>query len=301
MGGTECDNCKKRFGSKEVLNNHQQKCVGINIKKYEDEHKCKSCSKTFSSLSNLKYHMKNQHMAIDTIKEQNGHDGKQIVNNIINNITKNKNITKIGTQNNININAPSFFKNIINISPSFVKHGDETVDHITKEFLLKLLDNNSSQKMFVDLMATLYFSEEVPENNNWNLAYPYNDSAAITFDYDKNEFKRTSTEQTINEKFSNMIDKIVPMIDEINKDRDKLSRNQQLNIAHFYDKECMYDLSKSCPDIYELIRKLAYEQRSIPMKTWKNDGFDGKHLSISFDKNNKVSQFGEFFEPHKTI
>ena len=297
MGVTECDKCKKRFCNKDSLKNHTEKCT--TKVKFEGYYNCQSCSKTFSSMSNLNKHIKNQHMSVDIIKESNN---KPIVNNIINNITNNTTNNTNNTINNTtnNITLKPNLTNIITIKPIFVKHGQERIDHITKEFLLKLLDTSSSPRMFVDLMATLYFSEEVPENNNWSLAYPYNAKAAIVFDYETNEFVRTSNENTINEKFSNMIDKIVPLIDEIYEDKENLTRKQHLNILHFYDKECMYNLSEQCPDIYELIRKLAFEQRFIPMKTWKDSGFNGKNLSIDFDKNNK-SQYGEIIKPYKTI
>ena len=292
----ECNKCKKRFRTTDLLNKHQSKCYDSNVA-HDADYKCKSCSKAFSTSSNLKYHIKTQHMAIDVIKNSN--NDKSTINNIINNISTTNNTTNNNT-NNISINNQTVNNNTINIQPIFVKHGKERVDHITKEFLLKLLDCSSSQRMFVDLMATLYFSEEVPENNNWSLAYPYNDNAAIVFDYETNKFIRTSNEKIIDEKFSNMIDKIIPMIDEIYKDKEKLTRNQYINILHFYDKECMYDLSEQCPDIYELIRKLAYEQRFIPMKTWKKSGFDGKNISLDFNKND-TSQYGEVMKPYKTI
>ena len=278
MGGVSCDICKKTFKTNILLDKHKPSCEAPSFVKYEQ--KCLSCSKLFSSQATLIYHVKTQHNKLKTYDEQN--NTKQNTNNFTQYITNNITNIDIGK---IDIGKISNKNTNINIQPVlFVKHGEERIDHITKEFLLKLLDNPSSQKMFIDLMSTLYFSDEVPENNNWTLVYPYNTQAAVVFDYDQNKFVRNSNEQIINDKFSNMIDKIVPMIDEINEDKDNLTRNQQLNIAHFYDKECMYELSKSCPDIYELIRKLAYEKRFTPMKTWKDSGFDGKHLSISFDK-----------------
>ena len=298
--GYICEKCKKNFKTKEAYDNHSiSKCDNITL---HAQHQCKSCQKIFSTLSVLNRHIKEKHNSLAIVNIEPNNQSSQpntttnniIKNKITNNITNNKTSIKIGKIVNKPIN------NTINIQPIFVKHGQERVDHITKDFLLKLLDCSSSQRMFVDLMATLYFSEEVPENNNWSLAYPYNDNAAIVFDYEKNEFTRMSNEKIIDQKFSNMIDKIVPMIDEIYKDKEKLTRNQYINILHFYDKECMYDLSEQCPDIYELIRKLAYEQRFIPMKTWKKSGFNGKSISIDFDKNDR-SQYGEIMKPYKTI
>ena len=276
MGGTICDVCKKLFKTIAVYDKHKPRCSPTELSKYEV--KCPSCSKLFSCTSSLNYHVKTQHNKLKTyVDPKNSKDS--VTNNFTQNIT---NITNIDIGK---IDIGKIKNNNINIHPVlFVKHGDERTDHITKEFLLKLLDHPNSHKMFVDLMATLYFSEEVPENNNWTLVYPYNVEGAVVFDYDEDKFVRNSTEHIINKKFSNMMDKIVPMIDDINKDKANLTRTQQLNIWHFYDKECVSDISKQHPDIYELIRKLAYEKRFTPMKTWKESGFNGKHLSLSFDK-----------------
>lgn len=289
-----CSKCNKNFKQRELMEEHKLECKGIII---NHQLTCPSCSKTFGSSSNLKYHIKKKHytVALDIQKtDEKDPRVKNITNNNNINInnTTNNNTTNNNTTNNNITNITNINNNITNITHNndikiqpllFVKHGDERIDHITKEFLLKLLNYTSAQRMFVELMANLYFSSEAPENNNWSLAYPYNGKAAIVFDYETNKFIRTSTEDIINQKFSNMIDKLVPMIDEINKDRENLTRMQQINILHFYDKECVYELSKKYPDIYALIQKLAYEQRYVPMKTWKEQGFSGRHLSIKFE------------------
>jgi hypothetical protein len=281
-----CEKCKKILKSKSYLQNHMQTCQE-NVDILMNERyllKCtfENCKSEFNSVKTRSQHIKKYHLQSNNndklLRLENGKPQtvpvtpsltKTVNKYITQNITKN--IANIGNINNINI-QPLLF----------VKHGDERTDHITKEFLLKILNYTSSQKMFVDLMATLYFSSEVPENNNWMLAYPYNENAAVVYDENTKQFKRTSTEQIINEKFSNMIDKLVPLIDEIYNSEGELTKAQRLNILHFYDKECVYDLSNKYPDIYNLIRKLAYEQRFIPMTTWKEQGFNGNHLSIKF-------------------
>jgi hypothetical protein len=281
MGSHVCKNCKKIYRTKEILDNHLQECAPLPLNKYA--YSCKICSKLFTSSSNLKYHIKTQHYQVKPFEPQ------ETIKGVTNNTTSVTNITNNNITNdikNLTINNNTFsnkISNNINVQPLlFVKHGEERIDHITKEFLLKLLNYTSSQRMFVDLMATLYFSSEVPENNNWTLAYPYNDKAAIVYDYDAQKFKRTSTEAVINEKFANMINKLVPMMDEIKEDYDNLTKEQKLNLLHFYDKECVYDISNQYPDIYALIHKLAYEQRFVPMTSWKEQGLSGNHLSIKF-------------------
>lgn len=278
MGTHICEKCKKIHRTKELLQKHLEKCNMSSLKQYE--YLCDMCSKTFSSFSNLNYHIKSQHYSVKLIDNRDDpmkNICKNAINNIINNINKSINTTNNSIIQNITNN------NDIKIQPLlFVKHGDERIDHITKELLLKILSYENAQKMFVDLMTVLYFTREVPENNNWILAYPCNDKAGVVYNDDTNKFERTSTEQIINSKFSNMIDKIVPLIDEIYADKDSLTRRQYINILHFYDKECIYDLSNHYPDLYELIHKLAYEQRTVPMSTWKEQGLDAKHLSLKF-------------------
>lgn len=273
-----CSYCKKSLRNKQKLDVHELNC-GEKINNYmSDKYRITctfpDCKSEFTSLGNLNKHIKKYHTSFDQNISINSTNNvtKNITNNITNNITKNINIGSIKAVSN----------NDIKIQPLlFVKHGEEKIDHITKEFLLKLLNYASSQKMFFDLMEQFYFSREVPENNNWMLAYPYNDKAAVVYDHDKEKFTRASTEKTINDKFSNMIDKLVGMIDEI-REGEELTRNQQLNVLHFLDKECVYDLSEQYPEIFGLMHKLGYDKREIPMASWKEQGLDAKHLSIKF-------------------
>jgi hypothetical protein len=283
MGVYVCTKCKKRYRNKDFLTIHLSQCDGVVPFTYKTEkYTCEKCDKIFYSLSTLNRHIRSIHQAIAIFNEPNeGQSTQHVTNNITKNITKN--ITNI-TDKSINIENLSIDKSTnINIKQLlFAKPGEERIDHITKEFLLKVLNYTSSQRMFVELMEELYFSSEVPENNNWTLAYPYNDKAAVVYDYDAQKFKRTSTEAVINEKFANMINKLVPVMEEIKEDFDNLTKEQQLNIRHFFDKECVYDISVQYPEIYNLVHKLAYEKRFVPMKSWKEQGLSGNHLSLKF-------------------
>jgi hypothetical protein len=165
----------------------------------------------------------------------------------------------------------------------FVKSGNETTMQFTKEVLLELLDTKSFTSMCTDMAKLLYFNRDAPENCNWCIAYAKNDKAAIIYNYNLNQFERKPTMTIINDRFSNMMDLIQPLIEEIYQEdeaEDILNKDQKRNIARFYALYGVYDLFEESPDIYEAIHDMAFNNKIIPMHYWKKHGLSANHLSI---------------------
>ena len=136
-----------------------------------------------------------------------------------------------------------------------------------------------------DLMKLMYFNPCVPQNSGWCIIYPKNENAAMVLDPKSRTFKRENIFKVIDNKFTNMMDKISPLVNEIYNDpetRNKLSTNQQRNISQFYHHFGMTHISKDSPMIYQEIHSLGYTERQTSMDTWKKEGLDAKHLSIKF-------------------
>ena len=173
MGGITCNVCKTNFQSTFTFDKHKPRCIAPSFSKYE--HKCHSCSKLFSCTSSLKHHIKTQHSKI------NKHIGKDITNkstNIVNKKSTN-NVKHDSPQHIINnitrINIGKIENKSIKILPvlaSKERFDEKITKHYTNEFLRKLINNYSSQKMFIDLMEILCFRKEVLENSDWRLVYP---------------------------------------------------------------------------------------------------------------------------------
>lgn len=263
-----CPRCLLPFSSKQRYKSHinkLKKCEGnlLSIKGGVDW-TCMYCKKTFEKKFNYERHLISTNSRC-FIERHESKKEKEIYGTIINNIN-----------NSINNNI---------MPVMFVEHGKECIKHITKEMMLKMLGQPNFIKFCVDLMKVTYFDRKVPKNNNWFIAYPKNDKAGIEFNHDTYRFERKPTVDIIDDKFSNMLDLLQPLIEEIYREDEQtqnLTHVQRMNIRKYYGYFGVMQISKECPEIYEAIHDLAYNMRVVPMATFKEQGLDAKYLSIKF-------------------
>ena len=275
----ECEKCGKCFQYKSDYYKHfmmQSNCGRDDKDKFNTKiHKCDICGKEFSFQSNLVRHKKENCKKVPTNLDKNG---------VIQTVGNNENIKQV---NYIKNNIQSITNNINNVQPNiqFVRHGKETIDHITKEVLLKLLNQPSFTWLCTEFMRVLYFNVQVPQNNNWCIAYPKNEEAAVTFNYEDGEFERKSTIQIIDDKFSNMMDLLYPILSEIHDEDEKLNNlnvYQKKNIKKYFGLYGVTEISTESTEIYKSVHKLAFKEKAIPMASWRKQGFKGNHLSLKF-------------------
>jgi Zinc finger, C2H2 type len=279
-----CPKCKWAFIKKTNLNNHigTRKCLD-NLKQvthYIDfpvkkKIICEYCKKEFKKESKLKIHLQNIKGECFKLRTECG----AVVNNYItNNQTYNNINYNIGAINNVNI-QPVIEKVIL------AKPGEETISHITKDVMLKILDIESFPEMCTELMRLLYFNKEVPENRNWTIVYPKNKNAGIEFNHETLRFERKKTYNIIDDKFSNMVSLLFDLVQEISRDdieNNHLTKRQKINV----NKYCMHygqlDISKTSKNVYDSIHSLAFNSRIDQMKEWGYNGHTGNHLSLKF-------------------
>lgn len=275
----ECKKCGKCFEYDSDYTKHLTISTNCNLYLSIDSsnNECHLCHKIFVNKSSLTRHLKTvgnkcqQLIDFQTAKDQ---FKKEIKNEILEELKKSKML--------------SITNNVINSSVSnnflFAKPGDECMKHITKEVILELL-NKKFEHICVALMQDAYFNRGVPKNHNWCLAYPNNDKAAVVFNYDKNEFVRESTEETINRKFTNLLELLTPVLLEIIEEEDQtgfLNKTQRANLIRLQYFSNVEKLSEEAKALHSDIRKVAHENRKIPMKTWDESGLKGNHLSLKF-------------------
>jgi hypothetical protein len=182
--------------------------------------------------------------------------------------------------NTFNVNNNNKIKPI-----KFKKRGKERVDHITKDVVLELFKNQKFILICEELMKLIYFNEKIPENTTWSIAYPKNETAGVAYNHEDDDFERKETKEIVEDKFSNMINLLVPVMQSIHKDTvfyETLSDMQQVNMVRFFYHLGMYHISKESPDMYKAMHKLCYEQRHVPMRIWGKHGYSGSHLSLKF-------------------
>jgi hypothetical protein len=277
----ECRKCGKCFEYESDYTKHLAMSTDCsqNLSMDISNNQCHLCHKVFVSKSSLTRHIKNvgnkcqQWVDFQSIKEQ---FKKELKTEILDELKKNK---LLSITNNVINSSVSNTNNYL-----FAKPGDECMKHITKEVILELL-NKKFENICVTLMQEAYFNRRVPKNHNWCLAYPNNDKAAVVFNYDKNEFVRESTEETINKKFSNLLELLTPVLLEIIDEENEtgfLNKTQRANLIRLQYFAHVEKLSDEAKALHDDIRKIAHDNRKIPMKTWDDAGFKGNHLSLKF-------------------
>lgn len=289
----QCNKCCKEFDKKYSYDRHlssKKGCDDINVEtlivtEADKSFECEYCEKKYEKPDNLKRHLENEKSKCYIKRHPDEHqiNNQKTVNKII---QKNYNSVN-ATFNNINNNN---ITNNIAITPIinqfvFAPHGKETISHITKEIMLELLNKQSFTEMCTDLMRLLYFNVKVPENQNWTLVYPKNKKGGLEFNLETQQFERKMTHDIIDDKFTNMIDLLLPLIEEIqieDREHNILNAQQRRNIYRYTAHYGMVEISKDSKNVYNAIHAMAYEERRKSMDTWRENGFKGNHLSLKF-------------------
>jgi predicted RNA-binding Zn-ribbon protein involved in translation (DUF1610 family) len=277
-----CKKCNRGFDRKIDYERHAKtKCDSnakrdlVTIEKRPGDFQCPKCGNDFAHKSNLQRHIKTALMCQLKAKAES---------NVLALIKEDVVLPKAPiVGNNIPVNISN---NINNIPPvMFVKHGQENMDHITKNVVLALLANDNFNVICAMLMNSAYFEKTVPENHNWCLIYPNNDQGAVVHDEETDEMKRESSAKIIHGKFINMMNLLKPTIIELineNEDHPFLTEIELINLRRLHSFCGIDELSKDSKGMYEEIKKVAFKHKQIVYDTWKKLGYKGNHLSIKF-------------------
>jgi Zinc finger, C2H2 type len=281
-----CYICDIPFAKEYNLNRHISRNKCQEKTKVKNNITCEYCNKLFEKKSKLERHLSN--IKGECYNLRNEKYKPITINNQINNQTIIQNQTNI--TNNINNTNNTFIQiqPVIKEKVILAKHGEETISHITKDIMLEILNIESFPKMCTELMRLLYFNKKVPENRNWTIVYPKNQNAGIEYNHTSGKFERKKTYNIIDDKFSNMVNLLFDLVQEISRDdieNDHLSKRQKINV----NKYCMHfgqlDISKTSKEVYNSIHSFAYNSRIDQMKEWGENGHKGNHLSLKFSSN----------------
>lgn len=265
----KCKKCKKGFERKYDRDRHFKKgvCVSIDdmfekINETQQYNICPKCEKKYKHKKRLLNHLEK---CVDTTKTKNSTQPQ-----IINNINYNYNI-----DNSVTNNVDNSQNLILNVQ--IVNKGEENVEHITTEKILKIM-NNSFPDVLSELMRLMYFNKEVPENQSWCVLYPNEKYGALQYNNETDLVERLLTDKTVNFHFENMVHTLSPIIDDIVNDEEikqDLTNQQKRNLSIFFNFFGLSDLSDDKPSEYEHLKMMAYNNKLIPMEMWKQIGLRG--------------------------
>jgi hypothetical protein len=205
-------------------------------------------------------------------------------NTLINDVPVKTVVLSIPVNNNV-INNKTITNNVL-----FVKHGEESVEHMTREILLEILAKPTFIAFFENLVTSIYFNENVIQNINWFIAFPKISDGAVTFNHQISQFQRSSTKDTIDAKFYNIVNKLLyKLMDNIFKEdmyTKFLTPCQRHNLNKFNEYVFKYlskeKLSSEAELILDSIRKLAFNSQGVARKSFREQGLSAKHLSLKF-------------------
>ena len=257
------------------------------------DYTCSICKKHFEYRSNYYRHIKNKKKScipndkieilegqyvidnnklkffetkVKTLEEENNRL-KKIVDNInptkdnikiVDNTTNYSNCI-VNQQSNNNLN-----KNL-NFSVKLTPNEEERFDHIPREQMLQILNNNDFTESVGDLVDAVYFNPLAPQNMKWCVTDKGTYFGAIEYNSETNTLIRSSpTNDIITKHLQNLL---YGMTDKLNDLRSSsaLSQQQDLNSNRFYD---MVGQESYKMEYINKIKDKAYEGRNFTRALW---------------------------------
>lgn len=161
-----------------------------------------------------------------------------------------------GTINNTIVNNNNY--NIILTLP-----GEEKIDHIGREDLKKILDEEYFSDVLKRIAEQVFFHPAVPENMKWCVFDKNAENGVLNFNHIDNSISKVNTNDTINEHVQNLVSGLLIQFGKLN-DENQLNSRQR----HNYNK--LGHLMGSELDDHQLIdvKDVAHQKQDYPKSLW---------------------------------
>ena len=163
--------------------------------------------------------------------------------------------------------------NIINIE--FSKPREERLDHITQDMMMNILNQKNYKTSVGKLMQSIYFHPEAPQNWNWCVTNRDIQFGVLQFDHETGNLHRENTEQVIQKRYSNVMFRVVDILDELRQSRN-MNKPQSINCSRL----CNSLGTPLDPDQVSTVKEVAYQGRNLSKSLWDYIGVAVETTSI---------------------
>jgi len=228
----KCNRCGRKFKKKVNYEYHKKRKFPCMKKNIEKKFKCDGCNKLYSTKSNLNRHNKicNSLILADKNKDTNIFDIKKELDALKENIN-----ILMKKKNDITFNTQIIINNF----------GEESLDHINKEFILNLF--NKPDKSVPKLIDAIHFNND----NNKNL-YLSNKNNKI-FIFNNGKWNIENKDKTVTKLVGTNFDRIDDFFEDYKNNLNKKNVNMYNKYANDFDKGInREEINKNAEEILEI-------------------------------------------------
>lgn len=269
-----CDLCNKHFSDRsnyyKHTKNNKRSCLSVEecrklkvnetkLHYFEDktsqlEEDCEKlqeeCERLQSLITNGIVEVKNE---LVDIKKQN---------EFIEDIIESKQTGFYTAYNNCVVNN-SNNKNM-NFSIKFTNNEKERLDHIPKEQMLYILDQEDFAISIGDLVEAVYFNPKAPENIKWCITDKNAKLGALEYNHESNTIVRKMTRSVIIKNLQSILFGMTDVLDDL-KNTCSFNQQQGINYSRYFD---MVGAITFKEEYIKVIKERAYADRNFAKALW---------------------------------
>jgi hypothetical protein len=151
-----------------------------------------------------------------------------------------------------------------NMNVSINEQGEEELNHITKDMMMTILNDNNFEGSMGNLVQNVFFHPLATRNMTWCVTDTTIQNGALEYSKESNTLVKKRTDYVIVKNIQNVIFKVCDILEELKIGR-TFNKKQIANSNRMYNL-VGNDLPQEC---INSIKKVAYENRGLPKAVWK--------------------------------
>jgi uncharacterized C2H2 Zn-finger protein len=178
--------------------------------------------------------------------------------------------------NNCIINSQNNDNKNLNFSVQLANPEKERMDHISRQQMLYILNNEDFDESVGDFAEAVYFNPKAPENMKWCITDRTAQYGALEYSFETNSLVRKLTNKVIEKHLHNAFFGMTDLLEEL-RATCGFNERQGINYTQFYN---MIGKGSFKPEHITIVKDRAYSGRNFVKALWQN-----LHLSIDKTSN----------------